>query len=124
MKKDKNQLKLKTGKPPFGSRALRAGKDAERLNILPEWPEKYRRNLSTEAIGMKKLEGFKEVDAEKLRRKRAEKERKKRRSKIVYIAVQSVLIAVMTLASFSPGRIGIQPSNHIPEFLQDINIGI
>ena len=98
MRKDKTQLKLKNGKPAFGSLVLRAGKDAERLNILPEWPEKYRRNLSAEAIGVKKLEGFREVDAEKLRRKRAEKERKKRRSKIVYIAVQSVLIAVMLFA--------------------------
>ncbi len=89
---------LYCGAVPYAGTVLRPGAGSGDLGILPEWPEKYARDMSAESLGMKKLEGFREVDPEKHRRKIAAREKKKRRNKIVYIAVQSVLAAIMLFA--------------------------
>ncbi|MBO4326832.1 MAG: class B sortase [Clostridia bacterium] len=103
MKHAKNGLKLNND-AKYSSHVFRPGQSREGFGFKEEWPEKYGRDLSGEALGMKKLEGFKEVDQEKRRRKIAERERKKRRNKIVYIAIQSVLAAVMLFAAAKIGE--------------------
>jgi sortase B len=98
MERDKKTLKLIKDKPAYSAVSLRPGNDRGALGLKEGWSEKYGRDLSSEVLGIKKLEGFKEVDPEKHRRKVAAREKKKRRNKIIYIAVQSVLTAVMLFA--------------------------
>ncbi len=98
MDEEKKKLKLIKEKPSYAASSLKPGNGRAAFGFKEDWPEKYGRDLSGEVLGIRKLEGFKEVDPEKHRRKVAARERKKRRNKIIYIAVQSVLIAVMLFA--------------------------
>lgn len=104
MKRDKKELKLIKNGPAFSSSVLRPGQERNAFGFKEEWAEKYGRDLTGSAIGMKKLQNFKEIDPEKHRQKVAARERKKRRNKIVYIAVQSLLAAVMLFAAAKIGE--------------------
>lgn len=101
MKREKTNLKLiKSAEdaPSYRGVTLYPGVNREPFRLKDEWVSKYSVNLSSEAIGMKKIQGFKEVDPEKRRRKAALREKKRRRKKIAYIAVESLLAAVILVA--------------------------
>ena len=91
-------------KEKLSSRVLKPGQEKEGFAFGADWSEKYGRNMTAEALGLKKLEGFKEIDPEKRRQKAAAREKKKRRSRIIYIAIESVLAAVMLVAAAKLGE--------------------
>jgi sortase B len=104
MKRDKKDLKLIKNAGAYSTGVLIPGQNKDALKLSADWPEKYGRDMSAEALGLKKLEGFKEVDPEKRRQKLALREKKRRRSKIIYIAIESVLAAVMLFAAAKLGE--------------------
>ena len=96
---NKKELKLRTSLPEYHAEVLSVPRGSgEKIGIRPEWKEKYRRDTSIDAIGMTRVDSFKDIDAETLTAKRNARARKKRRNKMIYIAIQSVLFAVMLIA--------------------------
>lgn len=121
--KDRHELKLykgaggKTAASIYRGCTFRVprGTAVDTLKLQPGWTEKYRLNKDASVIGMKKVEGFKEVDPEAHRKKVAARNRKKRNKKIAYIAVQSVLMAIMLFALARIGEIykgSVEGSEH------------